>query len=246
MATQLQIVNNIMRRLREDTVSSVADNAYSQLIAMFVNDAKNDIEDYNHEWSVYITEVDDTIPADGSTREFDITETNDRSWLMRDPDDDKWPLAFDITADKARQMMDMSYKALLKERATTNTATTQYTNDPFYFAIKADTDGRGWTMELPYALATTETARTMRSYWYVPQADLALDGTDDSTVLLLPSRCVELRAVFYALNERGEEMGTFGGIADRRSTDAIAAAMELDATIQQKIAELDITNRESL
>ena len=246
MSTQLQIVNNVLRRLREDTVNSVSDNSYAQLIAMFVNDAKNDIEDYNHEWSVYITEVDDTIPADGTTRTFDITETNDRSWLMRDPENDKWPLVFDVTVDKAAQMMDMSYKTLLKTRATTNTSTTQYIDDPFYFAVKADADGRGWTIELPYALATTSTARTMRSYWYVPQVDLALDGTDDDTEVLLPSRCVELRAVFYALNERGEEMGMFGGIADKRSTDAIGAAMEVDATIQQKIAELDITNRESL
>ena len=101
-------------------------------------------------------------------------------------------------------------------------------------------------MEFMWALASTDSNRTIRSYWYVPQADLALDGTDDSTEILLPSRCIELRALFYALNERGEEIGIYGGIADKRSQDAIAAAMETDATIQQKIQELDITNRETL
>ena len=84
MATQLTIVNNILRRLREDEVTSVADNSYSKLIGQFVNDAKADIEDVNHEWSAYVTSYDTTILADGSTRTYDLTSTNDRSWLIRE------------------------------------------------------------------------------------------------------------------------------------------------------------------
>jgi hypothetical protein len=246
MATQLTIVNNILRRLREDEVNSIADNTYAKLIAQFVNDAKADIEDYNHEWSVYITAIDHTLLADGSTREYDLSTTTDRSWLMRDPEDDQYPLAFDVTADNVGQLFDISQKRLLKERAATNNPDSETESSPYYFAVKADADGRGWTFEHLWALASSATARTIRSYWYVPQADLALDGTDNSTEIKLPSRCIELRAMFYALNERGEEMGMYGGIADKRATDAIAAAMEVDATMSKKIAELDITNRENI
>lgn len=242
MATQLQIVNNVLERLREDTVSSVTDNSYSKLIAMFVNDAIQDIEDYNHEWSVYITEIDTTITP--GTTSYDLTATTDRSWLMRDPEDDKRPLAFDVTTGDKRQLMDYSYKAVLKELALAGSNTTHA--DPQVFALRADTDGRGWTLEMLWGLDAGESDHTWRSYWYVPQGELARDGTADSTEVLLPNRIVELRAVFYALNERGEEMGTFNGIADKRSTDAIAAAMETDATIQQRIAELDMTNRENI
>ncbi len=243
MATQLTIVNNVLERLREDTVSAVNENAYSKLIAMFVNDAIQDIEDYNHEWSVYITAIDTTITA--GTTSYDLTATNDRSWLMRDPEDDKMPLAFDITSGDQRQLMDYSYKAVLKELALAASGSTTHA-DPQVFAIHADADGRGWTLQMLWGLDAGESDHTWRTYWYIPQGELARDGTDDATEVLLPNRIVELRALFYALNERGEEIGTFGGVADKRSTDAIAAAMEVDATVQQKIAELDMTNKENI
>ena len=41
----IQLVNSVLRRLRETEVSSVADNAYSKLIGEFVNDAKRQAED---------------------------------------------------------------------------------------------------------------------------------------------------------------------------------------------------------
>lgn len=243
MATQLAIVNKVLERLREDTVSSVNDNAYAKLIATFVNDAIMDIEDYNHEWSVYITAIDTTITA--GTTSYDLTATNDRSWLMRDPDDDQIPLAYDVTAGDVRHLFDASYKAVLREQALADPANTTHA-DPQVFAIHADTDGRGWTLQMLWGLKTGEADHTWRSYWYIPQGELARDGTADDTEILLPARIVELRALFYALNERGEEMGIFGGVADKRSTDAIGAAMEADATVQKRIAELDMTNRENL
>lgn len=44
----IQIVNSVLRRLRETEVSSVNDNSYSKLIGEFVNDAKRLVEDaYN-------------------------------------------------------------------------------------------------------------------------------------------------------------------------------------------------------
>lgn len=245
MATQLAVVNNILRRLREDTVTSVADNTYSVLIAQFVNDAKADLEDLNHEWSVYVTEDDHTLLADGSTREYDITATTDRSWLMRDPSDDQKPLVFDVTTGSVRQMQDIAYKTLLWARAR-NADGTQTTTWPYYFAVKTDSDGRGRTIEHLWALDSGDSARTIRAYWYIPQADLALDGTDDSTEIKLPARPIELRALFYALNERGEEMGTFGGVADKRAMDAIAAAVEIDNVQMKRIWELTITNNENV
>ena len=245
MATQLTVVNNILRRLREDEVDSVADNAYSKLIAQFVNDAKADLEDINHEWSVYVTEVDTTILADGSTRTYDITETNDRSWLIRNWSDDRVPAAYDITANEVYQLFDLPLKML---RRTKNLTIDQTTTSEFprYFAIAPDADGRGWTLELYWPVGSTEDARTWRTYWYIPQEDLALDGTDDSTQLKLPIRPIELRAVFYALNERGEEMGEPGGIAMERAGIALAAALETDMQVQKKSDEIDISNCENL
>lgn len=42
--TYLEIVNNILKRLRERTVQTVSSNSYSSLIGILVNDAKRDVE----------------------------------------------------------------------------------------------------------------------------------------------------------------------------------------------------------
>ena len=44
MATYLDVVNNVLRRLREPVVSSVTDTDYSAMLGVFVNDAKREIE----------------------------------------------------------------------------------------------------------------------------------------------------------------------------------------------------------
>jgi hypothetical protein len=239
MATQLTIVNNILRRLREDQTTSVSTSPYSKLIGQFVNDAKADLEDMNYEWSAYETEIDTTILGDSSTVTYDLTGTNDRSWLLRQSDDDRIPLAFDVTANSTAQLYDMPLKDLRSQVALAGGPLTD--TQPTVFAVQSDSDGRGWTLRL---LFSSDNARTWRSYWYVPQADLALDGTDDATELLLPARPIEMRALFYALNERGEEMGEPGGIASGRAEIAAAAAMENDMVVQKKSDEIQITNNE--
>jgi len=242
MATQLSIVNDILERLREDTVSSVADNSYSKLVGMFVNDAKQDMEDVNHEWSVYETEIDTTILSDG-TRTYDLTGTNDRSWLIRDsrPGYDQVPLAYDITSGEVGQLFDCPLKVLRREYALTNNIVD--VENPKVFAVSSDADGRGWTLTLLWGSNTT---RNWRTYWYVPQADLARDGTDDNTEIKLPRNPIYQRALYYALNERGEELGEPGGIAWERSKLAISSALESDMQVQKKSDELDITNLENI
>lgn len=42
--TYLELVNNILRRLRERTVSTVNETAYSTLIGVLINDAKSEVE----------------------------------------------------------------------------------------------------------------------------------------------------------------------------------------------------------
>lgn len=42
--TFLEMVNDILERLREDTVATIADSAYSKLIGKFINDTKREVE----------------------------------------------------------------------------------------------------------------------------------------------------------------------------------------------------------
>ena len=46
----LTLVNNVLRRLREDSVLSVTETTYSTLIGDILNDAKNIVE-HSWDWS---------------------------------------------------------------------------------------------------------------------------------------------------------------------------------------------------
>ena len=242
MAAYLTIVNDVLEKLREDTVSTVSETAYSKLIGQFVNDAKDDMEDINHDWSVYESEITTAILADG-TRIYDLTTTNDRSKLLRNSvtNDDRIPAAYDQTTNEVGQLFDAALADLKRTRALTNNITD--VEIPKVFAITTDSDGRGFTLTLLWG---SNTARTWITYWYIPQNSLLTDGTDDTTEVQLPERPVRLRAIYYALNERGEEMGEPGGIAFERSKNAIAAALETDMQVQKKSDMIDMTNREYL
>lgn len=61
--TYLQLVNKVLTRLREDTVSTVSQNTYSALIGEFVNDAKRLVEDA-WDWSALRTTLTVTTSAD--------------------------------------------------------------------------------------------------------------------------------------------------------------------------------------
>ena len=238
MATQLAIVNKVLLRLREDTVSNISSD-YSKLIATFVNDAKEDMED-EWFWTVNETEIDTTILDDG-TRTYDLTSTTDRSFLVRDIND-LVPMAYDITTDENGQLADVPLKIVRRYRNTYK-GTPPDVAAPLIFAIRPDSDGRGYSLELQQG-STTE--RIWRTYWYAPQAELAVDGTEASTEIVLPERPIYLRALFYASNERGEEMGEPGSILDVKSNAAVSAAMELDIQVNKKSDEKDMTNLERL
>jgi hypothetical protein len=205
---------------------------------MFLNDAKEDLEDMWF-WNCYETSIDTTISA--STNTFDLSTTNDRSFLIRQLNDNL-PHAYDVTTSQNGQLYDVPLKELQKNRDTYR-GTIPELAAPTIFALEYASDDRGFQIILEQ---NASAARTWRTHWYIPQAELALDGTDDSTDLDLPERPLFLRTLFYALNERGEEMGEPGGLIEQKASVAAAAAMEIDMQIQKKTNEKDMTNLEQL
>ena len=61
--TYLDLVNNVLRRLRETEVSSVQSNSYSKLIGDLINDAK-DLVETSWDWSALRTTLTITTTAD--------------------------------------------------------------------------------------------------------------------------------------------------------------------------------------
>ena len=61
--TYLDIVNNVLRRMREEEVTSVQGSTYSKMVGDFVNDAKRMVEDA-WDWSALRTTLTITTTDD--------------------------------------------------------------------------------------------------------------------------------------------------------------------------------------
>lgn len=239
MATQLKLVNNVLARLREDAVASVADNAYAQLIAMFINDGVREVTEA-YDWSsllhtIKVAVVDGTLEYDltalvASGGNVDDTGRVTTADSMLRFDSAGRPIAFlyDDSADTDANVQlklitedDRNYKALLD--------TSEAQVDPNCFSLPMAASGDGYLIRF---WPEPDAARELRITFWTPQADLAIDGTDDATSVIVPNQAVEAYAHMRAANERGEEIGEPGNILEafyyRLLGGAIEAAMSAD------------------
>lgn len=77
--TYLELVNDVLARLRESSVSTVSETAYSTLIGRFVNDAKRQIEDA-YTWNCLSTSV--TVTTVGGTHSYALTGVGQKFRVM--------------------------------------------------------------------------------------------------------------------------------------------------------------------
>ena len=81
--TYIQIINAVLRRLREDEVASPSDTEYSTLIGDFVNETKREVE-AAWNWTALRTTI--TLSADNATTEMtDDTPQLQVGWRFIDP-----------------------------------------------------------------------------------------------------------------------------------------------------------------
>lgn len=77
--TYLELVNKVLIRLREDTVSTVNQTPYSKLVGEFVNDAKRVMEDA-WDWSALRTTLTVTTSAD--IFNYNLTGSGNRATII--------------------------------------------------------------------------------------------------------------------------------------------------------------------
>lgn len=236
MATQLSVVNKVLQRLREAQVSTVTQTEYSLLIAAFVNEAMTMIQEA-HDWSALEHTVTfDLVP---SQRTYDLSATvangggaantnarlpNQKSYLLWNQfgSPQAWYL---IDGDQLPQHQ----FTLVNESAMLNMIAVSDDNTPAiyptYLSLRVNDAGTGWTAtvhELP------ATAGTVTMQWWIPQEEFELDGTDNNTSVIIRPDLVQAYALRQALNERGEEMGEPGNMADERLLSYLHSAIETD------------------
>ena len=180
--TYLEIVNDVLVRLREPTVTTVALNSYSTLIGKFVNDAKRQIEDA-FSWNVLGTTI--TVTTAASTSSYSLTGAGQKFQVMD---------VINITSNVGLtniSFVDMNRK--LNFTPLANQIPTEFAFD----GVDGSYDTKVNLYPIPDSVYTIKFALT------VPQATLA----SDATVVLVPDVLVVQNAYSRALIERGEDGG---------------------------------------
>lgn len=203
MATYLEVVNKVLKRLREPTVATFNENTYSTLISELVNQAKREVEDA-HNWTMLRTHVDVTTSSSDNT--YTLTNAGDRARVLG---------AYNTTDDYFLKMVDHNWFTL-----ATNTDST--TGQPLYYRYKGTDTGDPVIEVYP----TPDGIYTLRFDTVVPQDDLDNGGTTIS----VPFYPVVLRTWSLAVSERGEDQGVLYSEIDDMYETALADAIAQDAS----------------
>jgi hypothetical protein len=231
--TILQIVNRVLRRLREDAVTSLVETDYSRLIVDFLHDTHQECIE-RHDWSAMEHVVD--IPVDAAQRVLDLSRTEvlggDVVNTSRVPKNDS-AMLFDSNGLALAWLFDNSSAAEGDQlfMLAPDQMERQYQQDrdysgadPVYFSLTMHPDRGGLQMTLwPPAPTTSH----IRLRMWTPEDEVDED-TDSARELLVPSRPLILGTLMLALNERGEELGEPGNTAEHRYYDALSGAVEQD------------------
>ncbi len=202
MSTQyLTIVNEVLRRLREDEVSAVANTTYSKMVGDFVNDAKRIVED-SHAWSTLRTTI--VVPTVADTTEYSLTNAGERVKIYSSIND----TSNFFMRYESPNWFNNAYYISGEVTGTPESYT--------FSGIDSNEDTKVQVYPKPDAVYS------MRFDLIAREAELVNDT--DTTVL--PKNAIIHNAVALLARERGETGGTTAQdyflIADKHLSDAVA------------------------
>jgi len=203
--TYLQLVNDVLIRLRETQVSTVTETSYSTLIGKFVNDAKRQIED-SYGWNVLGQTV--TITTTAGTYEYSMTGAGQKFQVMD---------ALNTTANVGLQNISFVQMNRFQNLVPA------ISGIPEYYSFDG-VDGNGDTKVVLYA--RPDGVYTIPFALTVPQATLSSDNTN----VLVPDVLVVQNAYARALVERGEDGGLNSSEAYQLYRSMLADYIALEST----------------
>ena len=180
----LDLVNDVLTRLREPVVTTVTETAFSSLIGKFINDTKRQVSDA-YDWDAFNTPITVNTIAN-TTGPYSITGAGVRYKTMD---------VINITS--FYEMSPLSHANYDSFYYTTPTPTKGL---PMYYSIKGvDTNGDIKVNFWP----VPDAIYSIRFSLIVPEADF----TTDTSTTLLAKEPIVLGAFARALVERGEDGG---------------------------------------
>ena len=199
--TYLNLMNNVLRRLREEETSSVTSTTYVKMVGDFINDAKT-LVGQAADWSALRETI--TISTTASDNTYSLTGGGDNIKVMS------------MLNDTENCFMEYQTKDWFNEQLYISSAAE---GAPRYFTYNG-LDASGDTQIL--VGPTPDGVYSIRVDTVKRQADLS--ANDD--VLLIPAQPVIHLAVALLARERGETGGTstaeYFTIANQYLSDAIA------------------------
>jgi len=203
--TYLELVNDVLVRLRETAVSTVSETSYSALIGKFVNDAKRQIEDA-FAWNVLGQTI--TVSTVASTPAYSLTGAGQKFQVMDVINTTSNVGLINIT------FVDMNRK--LNFTPLVNSIPTEFAFD----GVDGSYDTKVNLYPIPDGVYTIKFALT------VPQATL----TSDSTVVAVADTLVAQNAYARALVERGEDGGLSSSEAYQLYKAMLSDSIALEGT----------------
>ena len=180
--TYLELINDVLVRLRETTVSTVTETTYSTLIGKFVNDAKRQVEDA-FAWNVLGTTI--TLSTTSGTYQYALTGAGQKFQVID---------VLNVTSNIGMKNIDF---ASMNRKQNFSTPVSGIPYEFCFDGVDGNYDTKvtiyprpDGVYSIPFSLA-------------VPQATLS----SDSTVIAVPDVLVVQNAYARALVERGEDGG---------------------------------------
>ena len=184
LPTYLDLVNDVLVRMREPTVQTVSQNTVSALVGKYVNDAKRQVADA-YDWDAFNTAITVSTTAN-NTGPYSLTGAGVRYKTM------------DVINTTAYNQL----SALSHERydAFYYTIPNPTKGLPLYYTIRGvDTSGDIKVVFWP----VPDAVYNIRFSLIIPESDF----TTDSSTTLLAKEPIVLGAFARALVERGEDGG---------------------------------------
>lgn len=199
--TYLDLVNNVLRRLREDEVTTVSSNTYSKMSGDFVNDAKKLVE-AAWDWSALRTTLTVTTSADV----FNYVLTGSQNKIK----------VLNALNDTSNLTLEYQTQVYFDDQYLINTPASGAPQYYTFNGVNASGDTQIDVYPKPDGVYTLRFNCTLRND----------DLTADTDNMLIPAQPVIHMAIALLARERGETGGTsapeYFGIADRYLSDAIA------------------------
>lgn len=183
--TYLELVNDVLVRLRENEVTAVTDTAYSKLIGKFVNDAKRQVEDaYN--WNALSETV--TVSTSADLFNYVLTDTGIRFRVL------------DVVNVTNETLVEPIPSNLMTEYLLGVNGVTVMKDIPRYYNFNG-VDSNGDTQVDLYPIPNG--VYSINFNIIKPQEEFTLN----STQIKIPAEPVIFLAYAKALAERGEDGG---------------------------------------